>query len=36
MTELDRLRARGILILVLAAWCGALWLVGMALYLQTG
>jgi len=36
MTELDRLRARGILILVLAAWCGAVWLVGMALYLQTG
>lgn len=35
MTELDRLRARGILILVLAAWCGAVWLVGMALYLQT-
>ena len=36
MTELDRLRARGILILVLAAWCGAVWLVGMTLYLQTG
>ena len=36
MTELDRLRARGVQILVLAAWCGAVWLVGMALYLQTG
>ena len=36
MTELDRLRARGILILVFAAWLGAVWLVGMSLYLQTG